>query len=156
MKYIHRIFIWSIILLIIVLSGINLYLTLKISALNDLHSNNFSSLDQKISNLQNKINSIPNNEGLKDGYTPVKGIDYFDGNNGKDGYAINGIDGKDSKSTHILEKETIIKEVPIPGPPGLTPEIQCNTLKNRWEIRFGIDSNYQLMGTEPVKCDMGL
>ncbi len=31
----------------------------------------------------------------KDGYTPIKNIDYFDGKDGKDG--INGIDGKDGK-----------------------------------------------------------
>ena len=50
------------------------------------------------------LNSLHGKDG-KDGYTPVKGVDYFDGKDGKDGYTPvknvdyfdgkNGLDGKD-------------------------------------------------------------
>lgn len=48
----------------------------------------------KLKNNQGEWQSIPAFKGEpgKDGYTPVKGVDYFDGKDGVDGK--NGIDGK--------------------------------------------------------------
>lgn len=83
-----------------------------------------------------------------DGKTPLKNVDYFDG---KDG--LNGNDGKDSKSTHT--KETIIKETPIKGDKGdngLTPKIQCNTIRNRWEIRYNSNDAWEALNGEIVPC----
>ena len=51
-----------------------------------------------------------------DGYTPIKGVDYVDGVDGLPG--VQGEPGRDSKSTHTVEREVIIKEVPVPGPAG--------------------------------------
>lgn len=91
----------------------------------------------------------------KDGYTPIKGVDYFDGNN-----------GKDSLSTHTVETETITKEVhtqkevltqvPVNGKDGYTPILQCNTIKNRWEFKNNADERWQILNGEPVKCTIDL
>lgn len=91
----------------------------------------------------------------EDGVTPIKGIHYFDGE-----------DGKDSLSKHTIEKETIvkenqiikevIKEVPIEGKPGLTPILQCNTEKNRWEFRNDSQDRWSVLNGTPVKCTIDL
>lgn len=56
-----------------------------------------------------------------DGYTPVKGVDYFDGKDGKDGYTpiknkdyFDGKDGKTPKIDYDKIKSEIILEIPIP------------------------------------------
>jgi hypothetical protein len=42
----------------------------------------------------------------EDGYTPMKGVDYFDGEDGKDGYdGVDGRDGKDGKDGEVREIE---------------------------------------------------
>lgn len=84
----------------------------------------------------------------ENGYTPTKGIDYFDGSDGKDGE-----NGKDSMSTHTIE--TVIKEVPVKGTDGYTPEVRCNEDKNRWEVRYSNFPNWQIQYGElgqVVKC----
>ena len=48
----------------------------------------------------------------KDGYTPVKGVDYFDGKDGKDGEP--GKDGKDYVLTDA-DKQEIAGMVEVPG-----------------------------------------
>lgn len=77
--------------------------------------------DNRLKNLESLLSKQPKIvqpvDG-KNGYTPIKGVDYFDGTNGKD--------GKDSHSTHTIEKQTIvennikevIKEIPIKGAEG--------------------------------------
>lgn len=94
---------------------------------------------------------------VSNGYTPVKGVDYFDGADGKDGTdGINGTDGKDSLSTHT--ETTVIKELSIPGKDGedgsdgMTPEIRCNTDKNRWEIRYSSFESWGLLNGTAVRC----
>lgn len=58
----------------------------------------------------------------KDGYTPIKGVDYFDGKDGKDGSpgkdGVNGVDGNPGADGS-------------PGKDGLTPRIGAN---NNWFI----------------------
>jgi hypothetical protein len=68
------------------------------------------------------------------------------GINGKDGR-----DGKDSKSTHTVNKETIIKEVPVKGADGKTMYIQCNKERNRWEFRTNPDELWMVLG-EATPC----
>jgi len=76
---------------------------------------------QAVTQVQSKIDSIPLEPKVvvyksKDGYTPVKGIDYFDGVAGIAG--ANGSNGKDSVSSVTSTIQTIVKEIPIPGPKG--------------------------------------
>lgn len=88
-----------------------------------------------------------------DGRTPVKGVDYFDGKDGKDG--TDGADGKDSVSTHVIEQQTVIKEIPINGKDGVdgrTPELSCNERENRWEIRYFGDTRWKLLNGKIIKC----
>jgi len=57
--------------------------------------------------------------------------------NGVDG--TNGKDGQDGSS----------------GADGKTPQIQCDTIKNRWEVRYSDDENWQLLNGQSVKCTIG-
>lgn len=95
----------------------------------------------------------------KDGYTPQKGIDYFDGKDGID--ARNGRDGRDSISVNTIEKETIVKEIAVNGNngnngrDGITPYIRCNSSKNRWEVSYNNMESYQVIkdtDDNPVRC----
>lgn len=83
----------------------------------------YSSLvtNASVNNVEERINSIPLEPKVvvyksKDGYTPVRGVDYFDGAAGIAGK--NGVDGKDAVSTVVNTTETVVKEVPIVGPKG--------------------------------------
>lgn len=72
--------------------------------------------DREVRKLQDSIKRIEESSDNapnlpKNGYTPIKNIDYFDGEVGKN--------GQDSISTHT--EKTVIKEVPIPGKDGKTP-----------------------------------
>lgn len=114
------------------------------------------------SSVQDKINQAIRSLSItkpKDGYTPVKGIDYFDGVSpqgikGADGR--DGIDGKDSVSTHVIEKQTIIKEVPINGENGKDAffDIRCNVIQNRWEVKLSPDDGWKVPQSIPVKCSV--
>lgn len=81
------------------------------------------------------------------GYTPIFGVDYF-----------NGKDGKDSVSTTTTIIEKTIEQVTvngidgINGTNGLTPMIRCNTTKNRWEYRYDVNDGWQALNDEIVKC----
>lgn len=99
----------------------------------------------------------------KDGYTPVKNLDYFDGQNG-----INATDKQVKQAVDQYFKEnppqvingsngyTPQKGVDYfdgnPGQDGITPLVRCNTTKNRWEVRYGLDQAWQLLNNEKVKC----
>lgn len=100
---------------------------------------------------------IPKPENGVDARTPIKGIDYFDGTNGK-----NGLNASDEQVDKAVEKyfkknppKTIKgqdgKDAEKPQD-GLTPEIRCNLLKNRWEVRYGIEESWQALNGEKVKC----
>lgn len=63
----------------------------------------------------------------KDGYTPVKGVDYFDGVDGKDGYTpqknVDYFDGKDGKDgyTPVKGVDYFDGQPGSPGADGKTP-----------------------------------
>jgi len=70
-----------------------------------------SQTNASIQAIQSKVNALPKDPVVyvgKDGYTPVKGIDYRDGSDGEAG--INSIS--------FVTTETIVKEVPLIGFPG--------------------------------------
>lgn len=128
----------------------------------------FLQLESKV-DIQLKIKeAISSIEKPKDGYTPVKGVDYIDGITpikgkdyqdgasivGKDG--VNGRDGKDSLSTQ--RETTIIQQVPVNGKDGidgLTPTMRCNKSKDRWEVKYGAELSWKVVLDEdelPSKC----
>lgn len=94
------------ILLLIFLSFVATY---KVA---ELHTSDYTKISydnvemsKKIDSLEKAIKSMPTPQ---DGYTPVKGVDYFDGASGKDG--ANGSNALSYNTT-----ETVIKEVPVNG-----------------------------------------
>lgn len=40
----------------------------------------------------------------------------------------------------------------IDGVNGLTPELNCNETKNRWEVRYGQEYNWEVLSGIPIKC----
>lgn len=76
----------------------------------------------------------------KDGYTPVKGVDYNDGKDGLNG--VNGSDGAKGDKGNTGDQ----------GAPGPTPYLRCNTVKNRWEVRYDNESAWMILNGEIVRC----
>lgn len=40
----------------------------------------------------------------------------------------------------------------VDGINGATPQLRCNIVANRWEVRYGSEDNWQLLNGEKVKC----
>lgn len=113
---------------------------------------------------------------LKDGYTPIKGVDYFDGKDATDeqiGEAVqkwfqanpikngvdgsNGVDGRNGADAAPVTTEQIDASVKkymeeTPTLNGLTPILRCNEEKNRWELRYSQDDTWQLLNGTKVPC----
>lgn len=138
MNRFKNVMMWAVIILIVLMSILNILLTFY---LNSEHSKKIEKRFEEainIINIPKQINGIDGHDGI----TPVKGIDYFDGKN-----------GKDSISTHT--KETLIKEVPVNGKDGINapiPIIQCNVEKNRWEFKYIGDSHWRILNGTATKC----
>lgn len=122
------------VLLIIALSFVNLYLLFQNM------SNKYDSVNNQIKILIKELDKYPKIIRGIDGISPLKGIDYFDGTKGKDGKS--GVDGKNGTNGASGNN----------GIDGLIPELQCNTVKNRWEVRYVGDENYQVLNGTPIKC----
>lgn len=90
-------------------------------------------------------NRIENNE------YKISDIEINKPKDGRDG--LDGNDGIDSNSTHIIEKETIVKEVPVNGRDGYI-DIRCNESKNRWEVRYSENDIFKVLNGNPVKCQV--
>lgn len=133
----------SLVLVTIAIIGVVLYFIEQRDVSEGVEKNKerIESLEVQKIRLEDKIKTI--NSSI---YIPQKGVDYFDG---KDG--IDGRDGKDSKNTHTIEKTTVIEQVPVDG---LTPEIYCNIMKNRWEVRYKPSDVWRVLKSDelPVKC----
>lgn len=96
--------------------------------------------------------SIPK-DGVN-GYTPIKGIDYFDGisiKGDKGDSGINGLNGKDGY-TPIKDIDYFDGLDGNDGVDGKTPIIRCNTIKNRWEYKYDEDEIWQPLNNQIVKC----
>lgn len=158
-KLLNRL-VWFMVILLLTTSGITIYLLLEQKA----------ALGKTIENaVQQQLNSsMP-----KDGYTPIKGKDYFDGvsvtpsqiqksvdkwladNPPKDGK--NGADGSDGDDAQPITDEQIDRSVEKymkKNPPhgGLTPIIRCNEEKNRWEVKYSQEDTWQLLGGTRIVC----
>jgi len=104
--------------------------------------------------------SITAGKDGKDGYTPVKGIDYFDGVNGYtpiknvdyfDGYTpVKGVDYFDGRDGQSIKGDKGDKG--DQGEHGRTPSIRCNVELNQWEVKYEGDEDWTILGEEPVKC----
>lgn len=135
-------------LVIVIISSLNLVLLLE----------NINSRDDRVKNgVEQVLNSMEAErrevikQELQNIHIPVKGVDYFDGKNGKDGR--NGADGRDGingTDGNSIKGET--GEKGVDGKDGLTIEIRCNAKKNRWEVRYVGDQLWQVMNGEVIKC----
>jgi hypothetical protein len=149
-------FTWILLILIIIIGGVRIYLDIRDQ--DTLRQNTKSYIEEVVSK---HINSIQPQNGINgtNGYTPIKGIDYFDGVNGKDGTnGINGVDGTNGKSAYEIavsygfvgtEQEWLDSLKPADG---LTPELKCNTTKNRWEIRYHPEDSWKLLNGQTIPC----
>lgn len=114
----------SVILLAI---GFMALLTYKVATL----ENNNKNLAVKFELALDKINKL---EDGKDGYTPIKGVDYSDG---KDG--VNGKDGKNSVSTHT--SETIVRQEQI----ALFKDVRINPETKSLEAKLSTDQFWEIL-----------
>lgn len=121
--------------------------------------------DNRLKNLESLLSKQPKivqPVQVKDGYTPIKGIDYNDGVNGSTPdcyFEESQCRGKDSISTHTNtitnEKETIIKEVPIEGragPAGLTQQIELDTVSCILKSKYITDDIWTDIAQLPKPC----
>lgn len=105
-------------------------------------------------NLSEKIQSAVKNEvksldiKAENGYTPMKGVDYFDGKDGSNGQ--NGTDGytpvKGVDYTDGLKGEDGVNGVDA------YIELRCNEIKNRWEVRYTVTETFQVLNGYAIKC----
>jgi hypothetical protein len=101
------------------------------------------------------LESIPSPKPIdgKDGYTPIKGIDYFDGK------SIKGEKG-DPGTNSVSTVETIIKEIPITGEkgdnglPGLQLEIYVDPEYCILMTRYQGDDSWTLQAQLPKPCEV--
>ena len=145
MNRLKNILSWTAIIIVIILASINIYISLFVNG--EKHSEldkNIVNTNLRIDDVIKKINSIE----VKDGHTPVKGIDYNDGTDGRDGAdgkdgangedGKNGIDGVDGKNG-VDGKDAYI-------------DIRCNANKNRWEAKYDPEDNWQILSNKSIKC----
>lgn len=164
-KLLNRL-VWFMVVVLLITSAITIYLLID-------QRNAFGKIVD--SSVQYHIDNLD----LKDGYTPVKGVDYVDGkdatskqvsesvrqwfqanpvNDGVDGRdGIDGIDGNNGKDAPIITNEQIdasVKRYLEENPPqiGLTPIIRCNDAKNRWEVKYNQEDSWQLLGGTRIVC----
>lgn len=146
---------WALILLVIGLSILNFILIVEIRERNGTqasqHTAEISAIkgyfDGQLSRVKSSVEEIRVQKSEK-AYTPVKGVDYFD--------------GKDGTSVHIDDVRALVEEtvraemlkIPIgrDGNDALTPMLRCNVLRNRWEIRYDITHNWQILDNTSVEC----
>lgn len=139
-------------LIIALLMAVYLYFMLHDRGLLDIKVN--SAVSKAVSNI--KVPAKP-----KDGYTPIKNIDYFDG---KDGANVTDTQVQQAVDTYMAthpikngkDGRTPVKGKDytdgINGNNGATPQIRCNTVRNWWEARYSSSDNWQLLNGEKVPC----
>lgn len=105
-------------------------------------SNDLKIIDYRTRLIESKPDVVP-----KDGYTPIKGIDYRDGIDGKKGEkGDKGERGEKGDKGEKGEKgDTII------------PELRCNYFKNRWEVRYinkgtGEITGWEILNNHALPC----
>lgn len=141
MKRLKNIFTWLVIALIVLLAVVNVVVTIYSSKERE------KAVDRAVKQV---IESLPVEKQTpevikgKDGHTPVKGVDYFDGAKGEKGeVGLKGDKGDkgDTGRTGESGKDAFI-------------DVQCNTEKNRWEIKLSPLDKWQVLNGESVKCSV--
>lgn len=151
-------------LMIVILLGLYLYILVEQKGWVELKIN--KAVEREIASIKN-----PAPTPTKDGYTPIKNIDYFDGQDGKNvtdeqvkqavgtylkenpPKVVHGQDGSNATDEQVAASvETYLEKNPISVKDGLTPIIQCNVLKNRWEIKYRLEDAWQLLNNQKIKC----
>lgn len=113
--------------------------------------------------------TIPTPKDGMDAVAPLKNVDYFDGDDGSDATdeqvekavakwfeknppeTIKGEDGKNVSDSQVKDAvSTWFSANPLKD--GLTPIIQCNEEKNRWEVKYKEEDNWQLLNGKKTKC----
>lgn len=153
---------WLIILMLLVGNIVTIYLL--ISNNEDVSTRIRNSVSEEIASIDipNPVNGIDGQDATeeqvkkavedyfkkypvkngKDGYTPVKGVDYVDGQSikGDDGYTpVKNLDYFDGQNGSD-------------GVNGLTPQIRCNTTRNIWQVRYSSNESWQPLNGEQVAC----
>lgn len=130
---------WLVIILIVLLSILNVLITIYLTYEHEKSINN--KVDYINSIIENKLKSIEDIKVIngENGKTPIKGIDYSDGLNGKDGTngqngidGVNGKDGTNGKDAYF--------------------DIQCNIEKNRWEVKYSPTDKWKVLNGTPIRC----
>lgn len=133
---------WAVIALIVFLSALNVILTVHTS------NENSKSVEEKIQIIKDMIRKEP--EIIKeirglDGYTPVKGVDYFDGQKGDTGdQGLKGDTGETGKTGQKGEDGQNGKDAYF--------DIRCNQNRNRWEVKFSPEDSWQVLNGKSIKC----
>lgn len=160
MKRYHYIILWILLLSVLITTLAIVYLLNKQTQ--NIHEDVQNTVQEEIERLK-----IPQVNVGKDGYTPIKNIDYFDGKDGKDG-----ADGKTVTNEQIRNavSDYMSKNPIAAGRDGYTPTkgvdysdgengidgktliIHCNSTKNRWEVKYNPVDTWQLLNGESVKC----
>jgi hypothetical protein len=143
-------------LIIVILLGLYIYIALSERGLVEVKIN--AAVEKAVAAQMSTI-PVP-----KDGYTPIKGKDYFDGLSATDKQVAEAVDsyfsnnpvrhGEDGKNVSQEQVDATVRAYLDTKPPqsGLTPIIQCNVEKNRWEIRYSLEDNWQLLNGKKVAC----
>lgn len=161
MKKFRPILIYITLLLIALVSLINIIFTYH--AFNEANRNNndlFSQLTGKastnaekikqseelINDIATRVTEIQNAERLAQ--PPKDGKDGEKGEKGDKGDSVTGATG--SKGDKGDKGD--VGDTGATGSNGLTPEIRCNTTKNRWEVRYSPELGWEVVNGTPTKC----
>lgn len=135
-------------IMIIIISGINLYLMLENA--NTRNDRVRQSVESVLETIEAKKVTTPTQTVIIDN-TPVKGVDYFDGRDGQNG--TDGVNGESIKGdTGAPGKDGVNGKDGKDGNDALPIIVRCNTKKNRWETKYAGDSVWQVMNDEVIKC----
>lgn len=147
MKRLSWVLVTIAVILIITATMINIYLVFKLDEKQERYNaDNTKVINGIIAKNQSINQKIDNIQSIAEYYAaPKDGKDGKDGANGKDGVSIKGDKG-DTVVNNIYGKDG------EDGHDGLTPEIRCNTVKNRWEIRYVGDVIWKIMDNNIAPC----
>lgn len=172
-KNILNIVVWVLLVSLIAISALNSYLLLNPDK-NWLSHEIQSSVEKEIS----KITFNQPKDAL-DGHTPIKGVDYHDGSNATDDQVkqaviewfkknppqvingtngANGVSGESAYQSWLklgnegTEQDFIDSLKAPPAIDGKTPQISCNVIKNRWEVRYSEYESWNILNGKITKC----
>lgn len=157
---------WALLVVLILMSLVTIYLILSREHRVD------EQIRQSVKEEIRKLD-LPAQTKPISGYTPLKDVDYFDGENGKDATdeqvekavdkwfaenppkVIHGTNGENATNDQVgAAVSSYLLKNPVEAVHGLTPLIQCNVEKNRWEIRYKPEDSWQLLNNQKVKCTL--